>query len=108
MRFAVGDIPLANARASSAGESRIIRMGYGAAALYTRWAARSLQLGNALFREIRIPLFLKTGVLWLCSKLDPYTQELLRILVSERIPHDFGAAGALAGVEHLLAPVVAE
>jgi glycine/D-amino acid oxidase-like deaminating enzyme len=32
----------ANARASSAGESRIIRMGYGAEEIYTRWSQRSL------------------------------------------------------------------
>ena len=77
-----------NSRSSSGDESRIIRMGYGADALYTRWAARSLQLWNALFRETRVPLFLKTGVLWLCSELDHYTQELLRILASESIPHE--------------------
>lgn len=77
-----------NSRSSSGDESRIIRMGYGADALYTRWAARSLQLWNALFRETDVPLFLKTGVLWLCSELDQYTQELLRILASESIPHE--------------------
>ena len=77
-----------NNRSSSGDESRIIRMGYGADALYTRWAARSLQLWKALFRETRVPLFLKTGVLWLCSELDHYTQELLRTLASESIPHE--------------------
>ena len=77
-----------NNRSSSGDESRIIRMGYGADALYTRWAARSLQLWNALLCETGVPLFLKTGVLWLCSELDHYTQELLRILASESIPHE--------------------
>src|SRR5690242_1915525 len=84
-----------NNRSSSGDESRIIRMGYGADALYTRWAARSLQLWHALFREIRAPLFLKTGVLWLCSELDHYTQELLRILASESIPHEELSASEL-------------
>ena len=32
----------AHSRASSGGESRIIRMGYGADELYTRWSQRSL------------------------------------------------------------------
>ena len=34
----------ASSRASSGGETRIIRMGYGPDELYTRWAARSLPL----------------------------------------------------------------
>ena len=34
----------ANSRASSGGESRIIRMGYGPNELYTRWSMRSLDL----------------------------------------------------------------
>ena len=37
----------ANSRASSGGESRIIRMGYGPDELYTRWAVRSLSLWRA-------------------------------------------------------------
>jgi sarcosine oxidase len=34
----------ANARASSGGESRLIRMGYGPDELFTRWSVRSLEL----------------------------------------------------------------
>ena len=77
-----------NSRSSSGDESRIIRMGYGADALYTRWAARSLQLWKALFHATGQPLFVNTGVLWLCSELDHYTQELLRTLATENIPHE--------------------
>lgn len=40
-----------NARASSAGESRIIRMGYGADEIYTRWARRSRRSGKNFSRE---------------------------------------------------------
>ena len=56
-----------NSRASSGGESRIIRMGYGADELYTRWATRSLVLWKELFAETMgsPALFHKTGVLWL-------------------------------------------
>ena len=43
----------ANSRASSGGESRIIRMGYGADELYTRWAKRSLVQWKELFASIR-------------------------------------------------------
>ena len=54
-----------NSRSSSGGESRIVRMGYGAQEFYTRWSLRSLQLWIELFDHINQPeLFQKTGVLW--------------------------------------------
>src|SRR5271168_1550781 len=55
-----------NSRASSGGESRIIRMGYGADEIYTRWSMRSLPLWQKLFVESGQPtLFHPTGVLWI-------------------------------------------
>ena len=59
-----------NARASSAGESRIIRMGYGADELYTRWALRSLAQWKEFFAATQQALFHETGVLWLAGKED--------------------------------------
>ena len=59
-----------NARASSAGESRIIRMGYGADELYTRWALGSLAQWKEFFAATRQALFHETGVLWLAGKED--------------------------------------
>lgn len=54
-----------NSRSSSGDESRIIRMGYGADEIYTRWAMRSLGLWRELFEQIGRPeLFQRTGVLW--------------------------------------------
>ncbi len=54
-----------NNRSSSGGESRIIRMGYGADEIYTRWSQRSLVRWKELFEQIGRPeLFVKTGVLW--------------------------------------------
>jgi sarcosine oxidase len=54
-----------NNRSSSGGESRIIRMNYGADEIYTRWAMRSLDLWKDLFEQIGRPeLFHKTGVLF--------------------------------------------
>src|SRR5258708_28117624 len=55
----------ANARASSGGETRIIRMGYGADELYTLWAQKSLEQWKRFFEATRAPLFHETGVLWL-------------------------------------------
>jgi sarcosine oxidase len=61
----------ANARASSAGESRIIRMGYGADEIYTRWSQRSLAQWQEFFAAPRgTDLFYGTSVLWLAGHQD--------------------------------------
>jgi sarcosine oxidase len=60
----------AHSRASSGGESRIIRMGYGADELYTRWAQKSLKQWKEFFAETRQPLLLETGVLWMAGDED--------------------------------------
>ena len=52
-------------RASSGGESRLLRMGYGDAELYSRWAVQSLTGWSALFAAKQQHLFHQTGVLWL-------------------------------------------
>ena len=70
----------ANSRASSGGESRIIRMGYGADEVYTRWAARSLTLWQNFVRHTRRPLFQRTGVLWFAHADDPYSLATIETL----------------------------
>ena len=60
----------AHSRASSGGESRIIRMGYGADELYTRWSQRSLVQWKEFFAAVKQPLFHETGVLWLAGEED--------------------------------------
>lgn len=68
----------ANSRASSGGESRIIRMGYGPDAIYTRMAQRSFTLWQGLFDHINKPqLFQPTGVLWLAQENDSYCDATL-------------------------------
>src|SRR5579859_1904358 len=69
-----------NARASSAGESRIIRMGYGADELYTRWSLRSLAQWKDFFTATGQPLFHKTGVLWLAGKHDARVMQTVEAL----------------------------
>src|ERR1019366_5390829 len=64
---------VAHSRSSSGGESRIIRMGYGADEIYTRSAMRSLALWREFCRNAGQPLFHQTGVLWTASEGDPYT-----------------------------------
>jgi sarcosine oxidase len=60
----------AHSRASSGGETRIIRMGYGADELYTRWSQKSLTQWKEFFAAARQPLFLETGVLWMGGDED--------------------------------------
>lgn len=66
-----------NSRASSGGESRIMRLGYGADEIYTRSAQRSLQLWQELFTASESPLFHRTGVLWLAHEQDAYCEAIL-------------------------------
>lgn len=54
-----------HSRASSGGETRIIRMGYGADELYTQWSQRSLVQWKEFSTAVRQTLFLETGVLWM-------------------------------------------
>jgi sarcosine oxidase len=57
-----------NSRASSGGETRIIRMSYGASEIYTRSSMRSLEL----WKGLRPFLFHNTGVLVTAAPSDPY------------------------------------
>ena len=70
-----------HSRASSGGESRIIRMGYGDRALYSRWAIESLPQWKDLLAEAGQPaLFFRTGVLWLGHDDDPHVDATARTL----------------------------
>jgi monomeric sarcosine oxidase len=70
----------ANSRSSSGGESRIIRMGYGADEIYTRSAMRSLILWQQFCHQTGQPLFHQTGVLWTAAEGDPYTENTRQTL----------------------------
>ncbi|HEY9285741.1 MAG TPA: FAD-dependent oxidoreductase, partial [Pyrinomonadaceae bacterium] len=77
----------ANSRASSGGESRVIRAGYGAEEFYTRWAVRSLALWRELFaRSGRAELFRRTGVLWLAREDDGLAADTLSTLGRLNVP----------------------
>lgn len=94
-----------NSRASSGGETRIIRMGYGPDEIYTRSAQRSFRFWEQLFAEVGQSFFRRTGVLWLARENDAYClstiktlrgagvsfAELSRETLAERYPQfDFG------------------
>jgi monomeric sarcosine oxidase len=83
-----------NNRASSGGESRIMRLGYGPDEIYTRSAQRSLKLWQDLFASVEspAPLFQQTGVLWLARNHDDYCEATLTTLRTvgarcERLDH---------------------
>jgi monomeric sarcosine oxidase len=78
----------AHSRASSGGESRVIRMGYGRDELYTRWSMRSLQRWKALADQVGKPIFVETGMLWLVGAGDTIVREtqqtLARVGIEQR------------------------
>jgi sarcosine oxidase len=78
-----------NGRASSGGESRIIRAAYGPNDIYTLWAQRSLLLWTELFAEASRPeLFERTGVLWTCPPGDPSAAQTRAALEKYGVPFE--------------------
>ena len=78
----------ANARASSGGESRIIRMGYGPDELYTQWSQNSLVQWKKFFAASQQPLFVETGVLWLGGSDDAQLRATASALRRLKIPFE--------------------
>ena len=82
-----------NSLASSGGESRMIRMGYGPDQIYTQMAQRSLRLWHELFDQIGPTgasprLFQPTGILWLAHEADPYCEATLATLEQCGVRHE--------------------
>jgi sarcosine oxidase len=78
-----------NARGSSGGQSRVIRMGYGDKDIYTRWSLRSLELWKELLRRsARTAQFQKSGVLWLARDKDPLTTATVETLARLGVVHE--------------------
>jgi len=78
-----------NARASSGGQTRVIRMGYGDQEIYTRWSMHSLELWKSLFGPLGRPsLFQETGVLWMARGEDPLTTKTLATLQRLGVVHE--------------------
>ncbi|MDX2029671.1 MAG: FAD-dependent oxidoreductase [Blastocatellia bacterium] len=78
----------ANSRASSGDESRIIRLGYGANEIYTRWSLRSLGSWRALSEEAGQPFFQCTGVLRMAREDDPDAMASAKTLRSVGAPFE--------------------
>ncbi len=78
-----------NARASSGGQTRVIRMGYGDQEIYTRWSMHSLDLWKSLLAQASRPsLFQPIGVLWMARGEDPLTTKTLATLQRLGVRHE--------------------
>lgn len=77
-----------HSRASSGGESRIIRMSYGGDELYTRWSQNSLVQWKEFFGKTKRALFHKTGVLWLAGGTDSYSKQSVTVLKKCGVPFE--------------------
>ncbi len=77
-------------RSSSGGESRVIRMGYGADTIYSEMARESLPYWKALSDSASAAIFHNTGVLWFAPQGDAYTAQSLAWLQANRVGHEHG------------------
>lgn len=77
-----------NARASSGGETRVIRATYGARVVYTRMALRAMALWRAHDTKWRRGFFRKTGVLWMFGRDDAFGRASAAALRAEGLPID--------------------
>src|SRR5687768_12469214 len=59
-----------NSRASSGGETRIIRAVYGGVSVYSEMAARALVLWREAEQQWKRQLVFRTGTLWMCAADD--------------------------------------
>jgi glycine/D-amino acid oxidase-like deaminating enzyme len=77
-----------NARASSGGETRIIRATYGRAAIYTRMAAQSLPQWQELERTMDRKLLHQPGALWMAREGDGFESAAVECLKAAGVRHE--------------------
>lgn len=77
-----------NSRASSGGETRVMRGTYGPNGVYTRMAARALQLWKENEARWKSKLYYRTGVLWLASSDDRYQKAAIPQLGEAKLSFD--------------------
>jgi glycine/D-amino acid oxidase-like deaminating enzyme len=75
-----------NARASSGGESRVIRGMYGPDRVYTEWVVRSFELWREADERWGQRLYHPTGALWMFRGDDGYARASLPTLASFGLP----------------------
>ena len=77
-----------HSRASSGGETRIIRATYGGRRHYYPLVARSLELWQESQKRWNRPLYKRTGLIWLCGDDDRYELATLPMLKEFGFVHE--------------------
>jgi monomeric sarcosine oxidase len=77
-----------NARASSGGETRVIRTIYGPTRTYVEMAARALELWSDWNRTAGEQFYRRTGVLWMTGTDDRYVRQSLPVLRDLKLEYD--------------------
>lgn len=77
-----------NMRASSGGETRVIRGSYGDRAVYTKMAARALRLWRNAEREWNRRLYVPTGALWMFGDDDTFARSSESVMRAEGLPFE--------------------
>lgn len=77
-----------NSRASSGGETRIIRGTYGPRSPYTAMTARALQLWRKHDKLWGTRLYQQTGVLWMAGESDGFERGSLAMLRKAGLPYE--------------------
>ncbi|MGH9173818.1 MAG: NAD(P)/FAD-dependent oxidoreductase, partial [Vicinamibacterales bacterium] len=79
----------ANGRASSADHSRVMRAGYGADTIYSRWATASRRDWQWLSAETGLELLTTTGALFIGEPGHPYLRASYDTLTALGLPADW-------------------
>jgi monomeric sarcosine oxidase len=77
-----------NSRASSGGETRVIRATYGPDLVYVEMVIRSLTLWQEHEKRWNVKLYRRTGVLWMPARDDRYVKPALPFLREARLPFE--------------------
>jgi len=85
----------ANARASSGGETRMIRSDYGADEIYTKMSNASLVEWKKLSEQAELPLFHQSGVLFFFQNMVDYARASIETHKQLDLPLEVLDAGAL-------------
>jgi glycine/D-amino acid oxidase-like deaminating enzyme len=72
-----------NIRASSGGETRVVRAGYGTRAVYTKMACRALDLWRAHDTRFGQTFFHQTGALWMFGRDDSFGRASAAAIAAE-------------------------
>jgi len=86
-----------NGRASSGGETRVIRRGYGHRRHYVPLVTRALQLWGELEVSARVRLVDRRGVLWMAGRPGEFEEESMDAFRAEAVPFEELDRGALEG-----------